>query len=161
MAINERLDPAANTLNSSRKVHDYDFWRARLLLLQDEYEKSGRSNIFTFWRDRRKPRDWFTFWFAVAAFIFAVLSTITGLVSAVYGGLSYKVAADAPPPCPCPKTLNSTVFVTSTSAQSYSASPSSSTTSISNVIVTDIVSTTATAFTTIGFTTTIVVTTFS
>ncbi|TAQ87712.1 hypothetical protein B7494_g3970 [Chlorociboria aeruginascens] len=76
----------------SRRVNDYHFWRDRLLILEREF-KNSEPGLRTWLHDRRRKREWFTFWFAFAAFLAAAVAVILGIWSGVTGTLSTVYAA--------------------------------------------------------------------
>ncbi|KAH8683864.1 hypothetical protein BGZ61DRAFT_534554 [Ilyonectria robusta] len=80
-----RLQPGA-----SRRVADYNYWRPRLLALEKAFADSSPRTLKQWWRDRRRTRDWATFWVAALALLLALLSLLAGLVSTVFGALSWE-----------------------------------------------------------------------
>ena len=84
--------PLPDGLPVSRRVDDYHYWRARLLELEKEFEKSEGAGLFAIWQDRRNPQKHATFWIAVWGFIFAVLALIGTFWGGVEAELSRKEA---------------------------------------------------------------------
>jgi hypothetical protein len=91
---------AGNQLPPPRKVSHYKIWRARLLRLEKEYKEADPRNLRTWFHDRRRRKDWFTFWLAVVALILAIALGGAGIGAAGYtawaAGKTLKLAEAAP-----------------------------------------------------------------
>ncbi|OTA65298.1 hypothetical protein K449DRAFT_265811 [Hypoxylon sp. EC38] len=68
----------------SRRVAEYFIWRSRLQILEKEFDNSFPRTLVGWWHDRRNRKDWFTFWIAFSALVFAVLAFIAVVVSSAY-----------------------------------------------------------------------------
>ncbi|KAH7124741.1 hypothetical protein EDB81DRAFT_890187 [Dactylonectria macrodidyma] len=60
----------------SRRVSDYHHWRARLIILEKEFNDSSPGTLSAWWHDRRKRREWATFWISFCDAIFALLALV-------------------------------------------------------------------------------------
>jgi hypothetical protein len=97
-------------------VADYKFWRSRLLILEKEFQDSSPRTMRQWWHDRRRWRDWATFWVAFVALILALASVLSGMISAILAGYSWKEA----------KVANTYASIASSSASSSAKAGSNS-----------------------------------
>jgi hypothetical protein len=73
-------------------VSDFNYWRQRLLILEEEFDKSERATILSYLSDRRNPRQWAIGMVTVLGFIIAIIALIATLLATVYGGKSVQEA---------------------------------------------------------------------
>jgi hypothetical protein len=72
------------------------------LVLEAAFDKSEPATLYQWWYDRRKRREWATFWVAflvlVLTILFGLIQSITGILQAYAAlkGLQLQMAA-APP----------------------------------------------------------------
>jgi hypothetical protein len=72
-----------------RQIEKFVFWHDRLVMLKQAFDEADPTTVRRMWRDRRKPVQWFNFWFAVA--LIAGLTIFFGLVQSIEGGIqTYK-----------------------------------------------------------------------
>jgi hypothetical protein len=67
---------------ASRVVEEYDYWRDRLIILQEVFDDSKPASLRQWWYDRRNKVQWSTFWVAVLVLFLTVLF---GLIQSVVG----------------------------------------------------------------------------
>jgi hypothetical protein len=71
-------------ITASRRVGDYNFWKERLLILENEFNNAEPRALVYWWRDKRKRKEWYTFFLAVWALALAVLFGGGGVAAAGY-----------------------------------------------------------------------------
>ena len=69
----------------SRRVSRYRFWMARLLLLDREFTDAEPRNLRSWLHDRRKRKDWYTFWLSILAAFVAIIALLLGGASTATG----------------------------------------------------------------------------
>ncbi|KAG9230746.1 hypothetical protein BJ875DRAFT_384492 [Amylocarpus encephaloides] len=86
---NEPLDENAikcgHLTAEARQIENFHYWRDRLIILKQVFDEAKPRGIKQWWRDRRDPVQWYSFWFAVA--VIAGLTILFGLVQCVEGGI--------------------------------------------------------------------------
>jgi hypothetical protein len=73
-------DLGTETGEPARELSAYAYWGARLAAVDDRYQSSNPQRLKQWYYDRRDKKSWTTFWFAMTAFVLAV---IFGLISSV------------------------------------------------------------------------------
>jgi hypothetical protein len=68
-----------------RQIGNFHYWRDRLVILKQVFDEAEPRGIKQWWRDRRKPVQWYNFWLAVA--LIAGLTFFFGLVQSIEGGI--------------------------------------------------------------------------
>lgn len=78
-----------NRLTSrARSIDNFHFWRDRLTILKMTYDELEPDSVTHFWRDKRRPVQWATFWVAVLVLI---LTVFFGTVQCIEGAIQvYK-----------------------------------------------------------------------
>lgn len=85
------IDPRAGQLPvASRQAVDYNYWLPRLLELEKEFLNYSPRTLRQFLRDRRRYRDWTLYWVGLVALVLTLISSLTGVASAIVGGLALK-----------------------------------------------------------------------
>ncbi|KAI1349151.1 hypothetical protein F5Y01DRAFT_327683 [Xylaria sp. FL0043] len=83
----------------SRRVSEFHYWQKRLLILEEEFETVSTWNLRTWWYDRRKGRDWGSFWIQICGFILAIgallLAVTSTLIAALQGVQANHYAEEA------------------------------------------------------------------
>ena len=83
------LDPTAIKLQhltaEDRQISNFHYWHDRLVILKQVFDEAEPKSISQWWKDRRKPVQWYNFWFAVA--LIAGLTVFFGLVQSVEGAM--------------------------------------------------------------------------
>jgi hypothetical protein len=82
------LDPGAPHCNylklEDRNIEHFKYWGDRLVRLKRAYDSHEPDGPIQWWRDDRKPVQWWTFWIAVMVL---VLTIVFGLTQSVTGVL--------------------------------------------------------------------------
>ncbi|KAL1874464.1 hypothetical protein Daus18300_003482 [Diaporthe australafricana] len=96
---NEYRCPVDSSINkcgglpaSERQIERFRFWRDRLGVLKQAYDETTPGTISQWWHDRRNGPQWFTFWVAGVALVFASLALFLTVVQAVEGALQVYLA---------------------------------------------------------------------
>ncbi|KIW85372.1 hypothetical protein Z517_00762 [Fonsecaea pedrosoi CBS 271.37] len=90
------VDRAAGRQNArSRRIRDFHHWRARLLILEKEFDDTSPQTPLAWWHDRRRGRDWATFWCSVLASVIALVAFILAICATWYGKKSVDQAVIA------------------------------------------------------------------
>jgi len=63
---------------AGRRIEGFDFWRNRLIMVKEVFDLREPRNILHFWRDYRRPSQWWTFWIALTAFVLSLVACIEG-----------------------------------------------------------------------------------
>ncbi|KAI3531197.1 hypothetical protein CSPX01_14330 [Colletotrichum filicis] len=85
------IDPRAGQLPvTSRQAASYNYWLPRLLELEKEFLNYSPRTLRQFLRDRRRYRDWTLYWVGLVALVLTLISSLTGVASAIVGGLALK-----------------------------------------------------------------------
>jgi hypothetical protein len=72
-----------------RQIRNFVFWHDRLVMLKQVFDEADPKTVRQWWSDRRKPVQWFNFWFAVALLV--GLTVFFGLVWSIEGAIQvYK-----------------------------------------------------------------------
>ncbi|KAH7324567.1 hypothetical protein B0I35DRAFT_475803 [Stachybotrys elegans] len=78
----------------ARRVSNFDYWKKRLLILEEEFQSTSTWSITSWWYDRRKGREWVAFWIQLIGFILALVALILAVVSALVAALQAIDAND-------------------------------------------------------------------
>ncbi|KAK4663140.1 hypothetical protein QC763_0095490 [Podospora pseudopauciseta] len=79
----------------SRQVDSFRIWQARLLALEDTYNRASPQTILGFWRDRRNLREWWTFWIALLELVLVLIGFLIATGSLAVGVVSVLEAKEA------------------------------------------------------------------
>lgn len=90
--VDEYLSKCGGLPTMERRIEKFRFWRDRLVVLKQAYDETTPSTISQWWHDRRNGPQWFTFWVAGVALIFALLALFLTVVQAVEGALQVYLA---------------------------------------------------------------------
>jgi hypothetical protein len=75
--------------SEDRQIDKFDYWHDRLVVLKQLFDDAEPRSLIQWWRDRRRPAQWYNFWFAVALVV--GLTLLFGLVQSIEGGFqAYK-----------------------------------------------------------------------
>jgi hypothetical protein len=75
--------------SEDRQIDKFEYWHDRLVVLKQLFDDAEPRSLTQWWRDRRRPAQWYNFWFAVALVV--GLTLLFGLVQSIEGGLqAYK-----------------------------------------------------------------------
>jgi hypothetical protein len=69
-------------------VFEYRHWRERLLALETELNEFSGAGVFSYWRDRRNPRQRAAFWLTAFGVVVALLALIFTFWSAIEAELT-------------------------------------------------------------------------
>ncbi len=96
----EYIDPGIGDLKTtSLEIESFGYWRPRLLALESAFARSEPATLYQWWYDRRKRREWATFWVAflilILTIVFGLIQSITSIVQAYAAikGLELQMAA--------------------------------------------------------------------
>jgi hypothetical protein len=78
--------------SSQRQIERFRFWRDRLGVLKQAYDETTPRTVPQWWHDRRNGPQWFPFWVAVVALVFATLALFLTVVQTIEGGLQVYLA---------------------------------------------------------------------
>ena len=85
------LDPKAGDLTMASKdrvLDEYTFWKERLEIIVEAYNKSEPKALPQWWNDRRNKVQWYTFWIAalvlLLTIVFGLIQSITGILQVYY-----------------------------------------------------------------------------
>jgi hypothetical protein len=97
----EYFDPAIGDVKvASLKIETFEFWRHRLLALEEAYSKSEPETLWQWWHDRRNRREWATFWVAflvlVLTILFGLIQSITGIIQVVFTIKAFNMQNEPP-----------------------------------------------------------------
>jgi len=74
---------------ADRQIAQFSYWQERLIILKEVFDESEPKSVKQWWRDRRKPVQWYNFWLAIA--LIAGLTMIFGVIQSIEGALQvYK-----------------------------------------------------------------------
>ena len=86
-------------------LHDpnsYTYWRERLSVLHEAYQKAQPGKLAQFWRDRRDKNQWTTLWLAVLVIFltlfFGLIQSITGILQLILAYRQYTQQQPTPIP---------------------------------------------------------------
>lgn len=79
----------------SRQVDSFRIWQARLLALEDTYNRASPQTILGFWRNRRNLREWWTFWIALLGLVLVLIGFLVATGSLAVGVVSVLEAKEA------------------------------------------------------------------
>jgi hypothetical protein len=118
------IDPQAGDQypTASRRVFEYKYWRERLLALETELNESSGAGVFSYWRDRRNPRQRAAFWLTAFGVVVALLALIFTFWSAIEAELTRQqsvIANSAGKANETSKSSNSNLPASITSAPVY------------------------------------------
>ncbi|ETI23132.1 hypothetical protein G647_04929 [Cladophialophora carrionii CBS 160.54] len=63
---------------SERNIRCFDYYRERLIILKEVFDEHEPRGIGQFWRDDRKPVQWWTFWIAIVVFVLTLVGCVEG-----------------------------------------------------------------------------------
>lgn len=63
---------------AGRRVELFDFWRDRIFLIKEVFDERKPRKFIHFWRDYRRPTEWWAFWIALTAFVLSLVACIEG-----------------------------------------------------------------------------------
>ncbi len=73
--------------NTPRNLDHYQYWKERLALLQQTFDRSKPDTFRQWFYDKRDSDKFYTFWFAVVAIVltlvFGLIQSITGIIQAI------------------------------------------------------------------------------
>jgi hypothetical protein len=76
--------------SEDRQIDKFEYWHDRLVVLKQLFDDAEPRSLLQWWRDRRRPAQWYNFWFAVALVV--GLTLLFGLAQSIEGGIqAYKV----------------------------------------------------------------------
>lgn len=85
------LDPKAGDLTMTprdRTFDSYRYWKERLEIIVEAYNKSEPKALPQWWNDRRNKVQWYTFWIAalilLLTIVFGFIQSITGILQVYY-----------------------------------------------------------------------------
>lgn len=91
------IDPRAGDLTMSPKdrvLDDYQYWKERLQIIVEAYDKSEPKALPQWWKDRRNKVQWYTFWIAalilVLTIVFGLIQSITGIMQVHYASRDHN-----------------------------------------------------------------------
>jgi hypothetical protein len=97
-----RPDIEMATYEDFPDLHDpnsYLYWRERLFILHEVYQKAQPGKLTQFWRDRRDTNQWTTLWLAVLVILltllFGLIQSITGILQVI---VAYRQLLQQPQP---------------------------------------------------------------
>jgi hypothetical protein len=69
---------------ANRSKGEYLYWRERLLVILDAFERTKPSNLSQWWYDRRDMGQWWTFWLVITGIcltvLFGFIQSVTGIL---------------------------------------------------------------------------------
>lgn len=68
-----------------RQIENFHYWRDRLVVLKQVFDEAEPRGLKRWWRDQRRPVQWYNFWLAVALIV--GLTLFFGIVQSVEGGI--------------------------------------------------------------------------
>jgi hypothetical protein len=81
------LDPSVLSLEyldpSHRNADNFQYWGARLQRIKRAYDGHEPNGPLQWWRDDRKPVQWWTFWIAALVLALTVIFGFTQSVTAI------------------------------------------------------------------------------
>jgi hypothetical protein len=88
--IEERAINCRLLTSKERHIRKFEFWHDRLIILKEAFDEADPKSLGQLWSDRRKPVQWFNFWFAVGLVV--GLTILFGLIQCIEGGLQVYMA---------------------------------------------------------------------
>ena len=71
-----------------RTFDSYRYWKERLEIIVEAYNKSEPKALPQWWNDRRNKVQWYTFWIAalilLLTIVFGFIQSITGILQVYY-----------------------------------------------------------------------------
>jgi hypothetical protein len=61
---------------SGRQIQSFSYWRDSLIIVKEIYDEREPRTMKHFWRDHRRPVQWWTFWIAITAFFLSLAACI-------------------------------------------------------------------------------------
>ncbi|KAL3425219.1 hypothetical protein PVAG01_04500 [Phlyctema vagabunda] len=72
-----------------RRIEKFEYWHDRLVMLKDAFDLAEPKSVRQWWSDRRRPVQWYNFWFAIGLVI--GITVFFGVIQSVEGALQvYK-----------------------------------------------------------------------
>ncbi|KIM95383.1 hypothetical protein OIDMADRAFT_134272, partial [Oidiodendron maius Zn] len=72
-----------------RQIEKFKYWHERLTILKETFDDAEPKSVKQWWRDRRKPVQWYNFWLAIVLIV--GLTVVFGLIQSIEGALQvYK-----------------------------------------------------------------------
>lgn len=68
-----------------RQIKKFRYWHDRLGILKQVFDEAEPKSILQWWRDRRRPVQWYNFWLAIA--LIGGLTFFFGFVQSIEGGM--------------------------------------------------------------------------
>lgn len=90
--MDECLTRCGGLPTGERRIERFSFWRDRLVVLKQAYDEATPGTMSQWWHDRRNGPQWFAFWVAGVALVFALLALFFTVVQAVEGALQVYMA---------------------------------------------------------------------
>jgi hypothetical protein len=88
LLLDSHLTKCGQIRPEKRRIEHFKFWRDRLVLLKEEFDRSRPATLSQFWLDRRNGVQWYTFWVAVLVIFLTILF---GVLQSILGALQvYK-----------------------------------------------------------------------
>lgn len=63
---------------AGRRVELFDFWSDRIIMIKEVFDEREPRRFIHFWRDYRRPTQWWAFWIALTAFVLSLVACIEG-----------------------------------------------------------------------------------
>lgn len=63
---------------SGRQVQSFRYWRDNIIVIKEIFDEREPRQVKHWWRDHRRPMQWWTFWIAVTAFFLSLMAVILG-----------------------------------------------------------------------------------
>ena len=76
--IDPRCGSCRHLKASERHLHDFNFWRDRIIIAKEVFDEHQPKGILQVWRDNRNPVQWWTFWIALIVFALTVIACVEG-----------------------------------------------------------------------------------
>lgn len=75
--------------DDDRQIMKFRYWHDRLTILKEAFDDAEPKSVKQWWRDKRKPVQWYNFWLAIALIV--GLTVFFGLIQSIEGALQvYK-----------------------------------------------------------------------
>jgi len=76
------INPDYKILGVSDSVSHYEFWRDRLEIIEEVFNRAQPTTLTQLWLDRRNKVQWATFWIAGVVFFLTLIQCVTGIIQA-------------------------------------------------------------------------------
>jgi hypothetical protein len=83
--LDENVTKCGHLAAEHRQVENFHYWRDRLIILKQVFDEAEPRGLKRWWRDQRKPVQWYNFWLAVALIV--GLTLFFGVVQSIEGGV--------------------------------------------------------------------------